>query len=238
VAVPESDFTADVDSILEHITDRTRLIFLANPNNPTGTVLDPPAIQRLIDELPSHVMLALDAAYAEFAEGGEAAYDAGLRYADERPNVVVLRTFSKAYGLAALRVGWAYAPPLAARAMNRVRGVGNVNALGQAAAAAALADQDYLAGMLATVRAERARMTEALTDLGFAPLPSATNFLAIGVPETAGIGPGDLASSLAAEEAIIIRHLTDHGLPSHLRATVGTAQENDRLLAALSARIG
>lgn len=236
IAAPERAFTADVDAILSRVGERTKLVFLANPNNPTGTMITAGEVARLVDGLPPHVMLVLDAAYAEFAEGLPD-YEAGLHYADERDNVVVLRTFSKGYGLAAVRVGWAYAPDLAARAMNRVRGVGNVNAVGQAAAIAAMEDQPFLNAMLGKVAAERARVERELTALGLAPLPSATNFTAIGVPEATGADPADLQASLADQEAIIIRHLDDHGMPRHLRATVGLPEENDRLIAALAARL-
>ena len=143
VVAPERDCTADVDAILGRVGERTRLVFLANPNNPTGTYVSKGALRRLWGGLPEHVVLVIDAAYAEYV--GEADYDCGLDLAKRAPNVVMTRTFSKAYGLAALRLGWAYGPPAIVDVLHRIRGPFNANGAALAAALAALEDQDHIA---------------------------------------------------------------------------------------------
>ena len=142
VVVPEVDYTADVDAILSRVTERTRIVFLANPNNPTGTYIPRGELRRLWGGLPEHVILVVDSAYAEFVTAGD--YDPGLDLAGMAPNVVMTRTFSKAYGLAALRLGWAYAPPAIIDVLHRIRGPFNANAAALAAALAALEDQDHI----------------------------------------------------------------------------------------------
>lgn len=229
VRVPESGFVVDVDRILASITPRSRIVFLANPNNPTGTWIERRELERLRDGLPRSVLLVVDAAYAEFVD--DPAYSAGLDLVDGTGNVVVTRTFSKAYGLAAFRVGWAYGPLEIITAMNGVRGVGNVNAVAQVAAVAALEDSSFLARAVAATAEQRARLAKGLSALGLDVVPSAGNFL------LAGFGsPPAAAAALRAlgREGIHVRPVDDYGLPDRLRITVGAPPETGAVLLALS----
>ena len=230
VRAPERAMTADIDALLARVTPRTRILFLANPNNPTGSWVDGAALRRLADGLPPEVALVIDSAYAEYVD--DPAYEAGHALVAGRPNVFVLRTFSKAFGLAALRVGWVQCPAGLAPALNRMRGVGNVNAVAQAAAAAALEDPAFVAAARAEAVAERARFGGALAGLGFAVVPSGGNFLCAGLPPGAGDAAGAIAHLAAAD--ILVRPLDDYGLPRHLRITLGLPAENDALIEALA----
>jgi histidinol-phosphate aminotransferase len=230
VTAPERDLTADVDALLARVTPRTRILFLANPNNPTGSWVDAAALRRLADGLPPEVALVIDSAYAEYLD--DPAYSAGHELVAGRPNLFVLRTFSKAFGLAALRVGWVQCPAGLAPALNRMRGVGNVNAVAQAAAAAALEDLELVAAARVEATAERARIGAALAGLGFAVVPSGGNFLCAELPSGAGDAAAAVAHLAAAD--ILVRPLDDYGLPRHLRMTLGRPAENDALLAALA----
>ena len=229
---PERTCVADVDALLARVTPRTKVTFLANPNNPTGTTLGVEALRHLRDTLPGHVVLVLDSAYAEYATQPD--YTAGHELVAGTENVVVTRTFSKAYGLAALRVGWAHCPPSMARVLNRLRGIGNVNALAQEAAIAALDEP----GWVERVRDEVARMREHLTReyraLGLEPLASQTNFITVRFPARDGRTAAD-AHAFLAGRGIIVRRVDDHGLGDFLRITIGTDEENRRLLDGLRA---
>lgn len=229
VKAPERNLTVDVDALLAAVTDRTRILYIANPNNPTGTYVPASELRRLHAALPPRVVLAIDAAYDEYVDDG--AGDGGLGIARKAANVLVLRTFSKAFGLAGLRVGWGYGPPETIGAMNRVRGVGNVNAIGQAAAAAALRDMDHVAEVVASTGAERARVREALTGLGIDVASSAANFVLARFPG------GD--ADAAAAHAHLLRHGIVVGVPREdsltdcLRIGIGLADENDAVIRAL-----
>jgi histidinol-phosphate aminotransferase len=231
VRAPERAMTADIDALLARVTPRTRVLFLANPNNPTGSWVDAAALRRLRDGLPPQVALVIDSAYAEYVD--DPAYSAGHELVAGRPNVFVARTFSKAFGLAALRVGWVQCPAGLAPALNRMRGVGNVNALAQAAAAAALEDLDFVAAARAEAAGERRRVAAALAGLGFDSVPGGGNFLCAALPPDAADAAGAVAHLGAAD--ILVRPLDDYGLPRHLRITLGRPAENDALLAALAA---
>ena len=232
---PERDCVADVDALLAHVTPRTKIVFLANPNNPTSTTLGVEALRHLRDTLPGRVVLVLDSAYAEYATQPD--YTAGHELVAGTENVVVTRTFSKAYGLAALRVGWAHCPPSMARVLNRLRGIGNVNALAQEAAIAALEEPDWIE----RVRDEVARMRDDLTReyvaLGLEPLPSQTNFITVRFPPAVGRAAADAHAFLAAR-GVIVRRVDDHGLGDFLRITIGTGEENRRVLDGLRAFLG
>src|SRR5437660_5020044 len=173
VAVPEQDLTADVDGFLAGVTERTKIVFIANPNNPTGTYLSANEMARLHAGLPPHVVLAIDAAYAEFVNRND--YEAGTALVDRAENVVMLRTFSKIYALAGLRLGWAYCPPAIADVLNRIRGPFNVSAAALAAGVAAVED----VGALARARGHNARwlagLSERLTTIGLELTPSVGN---------------------------------------------------------------
>lgn len=227
VTAPERDHVIDVEALLARVTPRTRIVFIANPNNPTGTAIERHAIEHLVRALPAEVVLVLDAAYAEYATGID--YLAGHELVAGRENVVVLRTFSKAYGLAALRVGWAHCSAQMARHLNQVRGVGNINAIAQAAAIAALDDTDFVAEVRGKNGALRDELAARYRELGLAPLPSQTNFFAVRFP-------GDRAAAahrLLASRGIWVRSLADCAMPDFLRITIGTTADNSRLFAAL-----
>jgi histidinol-phosphate aminotransferase len=232
VQVAERDCVADPAAIVSGLTPRTKVVFLANPNNPTGTTLGIEGLRRLCDRLPGHVVLVIDSAYAEYVTRPD--YTAGHDLVAGRANVVVTRTFSKAWGLAALRVGWAHASPATVVTLNRLRGIGNVNAVAQAAAIAALGDPDWAR----RAADEAARMREGLSRdcraLGLEPLPSETNFVTVRFPARAGCAAAE-AHAFLARRGVIVRHVDDHGLGDFLRITIGTEADNRRLLDGLAA---
>lgn len=230
VKAPAPTLRTDVDALLRCITDKTRIIYLDNPNNPCGTYIPAAEVRRLRDGVPSHVVLVIDSAYADYCDSGD--YTDGIELVEDLDNVIVTRTFSKAWGLAALRVGWAYASLGMARVMNRMRGIGNVNAIAQATVLAALKDADFVRAVRERTAAERARMTEALTGLGLGVTPSVTNFLMVRFPSDTNHRASAALAHLA-EHGIVVRAAEDYGLPDSLRITIGDASENDRVLAAL-----
>jgi len=218
----------DVDALLAHVTDRTRIVFIANPNNPTGSCLPAREVRRLADGLRDDILLVIDAAYAEYAMADD--YSAGAELVRERANVVMLRTFSKIHALAALRVGWGYFPPAIASAVNRMRDPFNVNSAGQAAAAAALGDLAHVRRSRRHNALWRKRMQESLENGGFTVTPSEANFL------LAACGNTQRAERLYAflmQQGVIARAVASAGLPDHIRVTVGTAMENRRFMDAL-----
>jgi histidinol-phosphate aminotransferase len=231
VEAPDRDYATDVDALLAHVTARTRVVFVANPNNPTGSYLDRAELARLHAALPAEVLLVIDQAYAEYVEPEED--DGGLRLARDHANVLVTRTFSKIYGLAGERVGWATgAAPLIAT-LNRIRGPFNVTNSAQAMAEAAVADQAFVAQTRAHNRAGRQRFAAALASLGnhgIRALPSEANFLLI-------LFEGKLSAEAAlagiAEAGYAVRWLPGQGLPHALRITIGQPHEMDAIAAAL-----
>jgi histidinol-phosphate aminotransferase len=204
----------------------TRLVFIANPNNPTGTWLDADALQAFIAGLPDHVMVVVDEAYFEYA--GDRQYPDSSGWLHRYPNLIVTRTFSKAYGLAGLRVGYALSHPEVAGLLNRVRQPFNVNQPAQAAALAALDDDAHVAETQRLNRLGMARLASGLESLGLPYIASAGNFIAF---ETARAGV-DVYNQLL-QEGVIVRPLANYGMPNHLRVTVGLEEENHRFLAAL-----
>jgi len=232
VVVPERDLKADVDAIVDAVTDKTRIVFLANPNNPTGTYLTGAELADLRERLPDHVLLTIDAAYAEFAD--KPGYAAGIDLARGRDDVVVLRTFSKAYGLASLRLGWAYAPEAVVDVLNRVRGPFNVSGPAQAAGAAAVRDTAHLDKVVAHNSRWRDWLEGELRALGLDVVPSAANFVLFHCP-------GDEAHSAAAAdrylsgEGLLLRRTDEYRLPHSLRATIGQEAENRAVVEALKA---
>ncbi len=230
VRVPEVDFTTDVDAILRACTDKTRLVYIANPNNPTGTRLNGQEVERLAAGIPEQALLVLDGAYAEFVEGDD--YDAGVSLVERRQNVVMSRTFSKIYGLAALRIGWIYAPDHVVEVINRIRGPYNVNSAAQAAAIAAVCDTDYTAWVRAETTRLRARMTADLTALGIPVTPSEGNFILAHFGEDAATGAAAADAYLQAR-GIIVRRVAGYGLPGCLRITIGTEAGCAATIAAL-----
>ena len=227
----DDDYATDVDALLESVTERTRVVFLANPNNPTGTYLPRGEIERLHAALPNHVLLVVDQAYAEYLEPEEE--DGGLELAGAHENVLVTRTFSKIYGLAGERIGWATGAPHLIDVLNRIRGPFNMTASGQRAAVAALADHAVISRSREANRIERARFAEAIAALGnhgLRAVPSKANFLLV-------LFEGDVSaeSALAAigEAGYAVRHLPGQGLPQALRITIGTPAQMAAIAAVL-----
>jgi len=234
-AVPERDLTADVDAILARVTEKTRIVFIANPNNPTGTYLSGAEVARLHRGLPSSTLLAIDAAYAEFVNRND--YDAGAGLVEHAGNVVMLRTFSKIYALAGLRLGWAYCPPAVADVLNRVRGPFNVTAPALAAGVAAIDDVEALD----RARAHNDRwlpwLSERLAGLGLPLTPSVGNFVLPRFPDTPGHDAAAAFEFLRAR-GILTRKVAGYGLPQHLRITIGTGEEMERVAAVLAEFMG
>ena len=235
VPAPERDLTANVDAILARVTDATRLVFIANPNNPTGTYLPFDEVKRLHAGLPEHVILVLDAAYAEYVRAND--YEAGIEMVATTPNTVMTRTFSKIYGLAALRLGWAYCPSAVADVLNRIRGPFNVTGPSIAAGIAALADQPHMEKAVEHNTIWRTRMAEALKHIGLSTTPSAANFLLVHFPERDGKSAPEANAFLHAHR-IILRRVEEYGFPNALRMTIGTEDENEAVLKALTDFMG
>jgi len=231
VVAPDADYGTDVDALLACVTERTRVVFLANPNNPTGTYLPREEVARLHAGLRSDVLFVLDQAYAEYLPDG--LDDGGLELAAAHDNVLVTRTFSKIYGLAGERIGWATGAPDLVGALNRIRGPFNVTTSGQKAAIAALADQAFVDASRKSNASERARFVEALSALGNHGLrlvPSEANFVLILFEGTLS---AQAAQKAIAQAGYAVRHLPGQGLPNALRITIGTAQQMDEVARAL-----
>lgn len=228
---PEKDYRIDVDELLKLVDHRTRVVFVANPGNPTGTWVGGAEIRRLHAALPPSVILVLDGAYAEFVD--DPGFEDGAAMVREFDNVVMTRTFSKLHGLAALRVGWAYMPEEMASAVDRIRLPFNVNIPAQLAAVAALGDDDFQARSLALVAQWRPWLAQQLGGMGLEAVPSAANFILVGFPKTPGKTARE-AEAFLASRGIIVRGVTGYGLPDHLRMTIGLEAHNRALVEALA----
>ncbi len=228
VVADEIDFTSNVDAMLRAVTPRTRVVFLANPNNPTGTYIPVSEVKRLHAGLPPGCLLVLDAAYAEFVRRND--YEAGVELVSTFENVVMTRTFSKIYGLAALRLGWAYCPAPVADALNRIRGPFNVSAPAMAAGTAAITDEAFVAKALAHNDEWLPWLTTGIEKRGLRVTPSVGNFLLIHfIP-----GQVPAADEFLSGRGIIARRMEAYGLPNALRLTVGTEKANHAVIKALS----
>ena len=228
VTAPEKNLTTDVDALLAAVTPRTKIVFLANPNNPTGTVIPFSEIRRLRAQLPEHVILGLDAAYSEYIDSAD--YEAGESLVREGTNTVVFHTFSKIFGLPALRLGWAYAPADIIDVMNRVRSPFNVTATALAVGIAAVNDKTYIADMRKKNAVERERVVNAVTKLGYHVVPSHTNFILVKFGSEVPV-----VNKHLAERGLIVREVAGYGLPECLRISIGTTEENGLLIDALNA---
>jgi histidinol-phosphate aminotransferase len=231
VVAAETNYTADVDAILAAVTPRTRIVFLANPNNPTGTYLPSEEINRLHGCLPPRVLLVLDAAYAEYVRRND--YEPGIALATTSENVVMCRTFSKIYGLAALRLGWMYGPAHVVDAVNRVRGPFNVNAPASAAGIAAIGDTAHVERSVAHNETWRAWLTTEIGKLGLDVTPSAANFILIHFPHSKGRTAAEADKVLTAP-GVILRQVGAYGLPNALRMSVGSEEANRLAVATLA----
>src|SRR5215471_7474050 len=235
VIAAETNYTADVDAILGAVTTRTRIVFLANPNNPTGTYLPFDEIKRLHRGLPPRVLLVLDAAYAEYVQRND--YESGIELVATSDNVVMCRTFSKIYGLAALRLGWIYGPAHVVDAVNRIRGPFNVNAPAIAAGIAAIRDTAHVDRARAHNSRWLAWLTEEIGKLGLAVTPSAANFVLIHFPETKGKTAKE-ADGFLTKRGLILRQVGAYKLPNALRMSVGTEEANCLVVQALKEFLG
>jgi len=229
-AVPESDAVMplghDLSAMLQAIDEHTRLVFVANPNNPTGTGVDADALRRFIAAVPSDVIVVVDEAYTEYVD--DAARCDASQWLGEFNNLVVTRTFSKAYGLAGLRVGYALSHPQVADLLNRIRQPFNVNSMALAAAAAALDDHEFIAASRSMNAIGMQQLQHGCERLGLATVPSRGNFVLVNMGGAAEPWYQQLLRS-----GVITRRVANYGLPNHLRITIGTGEQNERLLDAM-----
>jgi histidinol-phosphate aminotransferase len=229
IKVPEPELKPDVDSLLAAVGPRTRAVCLANPNNPTGAFLPAAEIARLREALRPDVLLILDAAYAEYVTRAD--YDPGQAIVDRYGNTVMTRTFSKVFGLGGIRLGWCYATPAIVDVLSRVRGPFNVSAPAMAAGIAAVTEPGWIERSVAHNSAWRAKLSAALTASGLTVWPSEGNFLLV------GFGAAERAKAADAHlksRGIIIRGMAAYGLPQTLRISIGLADENEAVIAALT----
>jgi histidinol-phosphate aminotransferase len=230
IVAPETNYTADVDAILAAVTKRTKMVFLANPNNPTGTYLSFDEIKRLHRGLPPNVLLVLDGAYADYVQRND--YEAGIELVSTSDNVVLCRTFSKIHGLAALRLGWMFGPAHIVDAVNRIRGPFNVSDGAIAAGVAAIEDVEHQERSRAHNTRWLAWLTEEIGKLGLNVTPSVANFVLIHFPHAKGRTAKDADAFLTAR-GLILRQTTAYKLPDALRLSVGTEEANRLVVGAL-----
>jgi histidinol-phosphate aminotransferase len=235
VVAKEKDHTTDVDAMIAAVTPRTKVVYLANPNNPTGTYLPFDEVKRLHAALPAHVLLVLDAAYAEYVRRND--YAAGLELVAGARNVVMTRTFSKIHGLANLRLGWMVGPPAVVDAVNRIRGPFNVNGAAIAAGVAAIRDQAHVDAAVAHNDRWLPWLTDEIGKLGLGVTPSVGNFLLIHFPRD-GAKTAKAADAFLASRGLILRAVGAYGLPDALRLTVGDEEANRQVVEALAAFMG
>ncbi len=231
VVAPEKNLTVDVDALLAAVTEKTRIVFLANPSNPTGTYIPFDEVKRLQAGLPKSVLLVLDAAYAEYVRRND--YEAGVELVSSSDNVVMCRTFSKIHGLAGLRLGWMYGPEHVVDAVNRIRGPFNVNAAALAAGVAAIEDKAHAAAAGDHNEIWLPKVTKALEGLGLSVAPSVGNFILIAFPDRDGKRAPD-ADAFLQSRGIVVRRMEAYGLPNSLRMTIGSEEANEATIAALT----
>lgn len=227
VVVPALHYGNDLEAMAARISDKTRVIFIANPNNPTGTLLRQLDLGRFISALPKHCLCVLDEAYFEFVNGQDRINS--LDWFKTNPNLIITRTFSKAYGLAGLRVGYGLSSPEIADILNRVRQPFNNNALALAAAEAALSDEDYLRQTIVVNAQGMADLTAGFKAQGLEWIPSAGNFVSVDLKR-----PGQAVYEALLRKGVIVRPVANYGLPNHLRISIGTPAENQFFLKALA----
>lgn len=231
LSAPDRDFTVDVDAMLALVGPRTKMVFLANPNNPTGSYVSADAVRRLHAGLPGHVLLVIDAAYAEYVAQSD--YEDGAALATQHENVLMTRTFSKIHGLAALRLGWAYGATEIIDTLHRVRGPFNVAGPAQAAGIAAIADRDFETQARTHNASELARLVRGLRALGLEVVGSVANFVLVGFAD----GAAAPANRALRASGVIVRDVSAYGLANHLRISIGLPNENDAVLAALETHL-
>lgn len=231
VVTPAKDWGHDLDAMAKAITAKTRVIFIANPNNPTGTWLSQAELEGFMAQVPEHVIVVLDEAYTEYV--AESEFANGFVLQQQYKNLIVTRTFSKAFGLAALRVGYAVADPVITDLLNRVRQPFNVNMPALEAATAVLQDKAYLARSVEVNRTGMAQLEQGFTQLGLSWIPSVGNFITVDCGRTAMP-----VYEALLREGVIVRPVANYGMPNHLRVTVGLESENTRCLDAFSKVVG
>jgi histidinol-phosphate aminotransferase len=233
ITVPMKNDTYDLDAIAAAIDADTRIVFIANPNNPTGTLIDAPAMDTFLRKVPEHAIVIFDEAYCDFATDFAAArgvdYSHSIDYVRQERNLVVLRTFSKAHGLAGMRVGYGLGPAVLMQYFNRMRTTFSVTALAEAAALAALDDQEHFRKTIANNRRGAEFLMGKLSEMGYRPIPSFANFIFFDAGEDAAV----LGKRLQAG-GIIVRPLGPWGIPTAIRVTIGTPEQNELFIAALS----
>ncbi|MFV0367142.1 MAG: histidinol-phosphate transaminase [Hyphomicrobiaceae bacterium] len=235
VVAPEQNLKTDVDAILQRVTEKTRMVFLANPNNPTGTYIPIDEVRRLRAGLRGDILLVLDGAYAEYVQRND--YEAGIELVATTENTVMTRTFSKIHGLAALRIGWGYCPAGVADVLNRIRGPFNLSSAAIAAGTAAIADAAHVEKAVAHNSKWVPWLETEIAKLGLTVTPSVANFILIHFPGDSGRTAKD-ADAFLKSKGIILRKVGAYGLGSCLRMTIGTEDENRRTVAALSEFMG
>ncbi|MCK4744428.1 MAG: histidinol-phosphate transaminase [Sulfuriflexus sp.] len=228
VVVPATEWGNDLEAILAAITDKTRVVFVANPNNPTGTCVAGDSLKSFIKRVPEHVLVVIDEAYFEYAQDLFPDYESAEEYLAESPNLIVTRTFSKAYGLAALRMGYSLSSVEIADFLNRVRQPFNVNSLAMTAAITALSDTQHLADTLEMNKAGIEQYHQACIELGLEWIPTAANFISINVKQN-----GREVFEKLLQRGIIVRPVDNYGMPDFIRITVGSKEENQRCIEAL-----
>ncbi|MEC9022198.1 MAG: histidinol-phosphate transaminase [Pseudomonadota bacterium] len=231
VTAPEKELVFDVDAVLGAVTDRTRIVFIANPNNPTGSYISREELTRLRNGLPEKILLVIDGAYSEYVRKSD--YTDGIDLVTDSQNTVMTRTFSKIYGLASLRVGWAFCPGEIAGVLNRLRAPFNITSAAQAAAIEAVNDQEHINASLAHNDTWLPWLQDKLSSLGLHVHPSVGNFLLVRFPESPG-STADEANKFLASRGIIPRETSGYGLPQCLRITIGKEYENRAVEKALS----
>jgi histidinol-phosphate aminotransferase len=231
IIVPAKDWGHDIEAMANAIDEHTRLMFIANPNNPTGTWVDIEVVEALMKKVPWNIIVVIDEAYFEYAD--MAGYDSALSLMDQYPNLVVTRTFSKAYGLASLRVGYAISHPDVADILNRIRQPFNINSMALAAALAVLDDQDYLDRSIDINRRGYQQLVSGFEQLGLSFIPSAGNFIAVEIP-----GDAQAMYQRLLEQGVIVRPVGLYEMPNHLRVSIGLPEENQRFLDVLGGLLG
>jgi histidinol-phosphate aminotransferase len=231
VVAPERNYQTDIGEILKRVTERTKVVFLANPNNPTGTYISFDEIRSLRSQLPSNVLLVLDAAYAEYVRRND--YEAGIELVATTPNTVMTRTFSKIHGLAGLRLGWAYCPEGIADALNRIRGPFNVSIPAMVAGAASIADKEHEESSVVHNERWLPWLSGEIEKVGLKVTPSVANFILVHFAKDGG-KTADAADKFLKERAIIVRKVAGYGLPDCLRVTIGNEADNRAVASALS----
>jgi len=236
IAVPAKEYGHDLEAMLAAIENDTRIVFIANPNNPTGTFVPGAALAAFLARVPAEVLVVIDEAYSDYLSAGQR-YDS-VRWLESHPNLLITRTFSKVYGLAGLRVGFGLCDPKIAELLNRVRHPFNVNSLAQAAAVAALEDSEFVAKSCEINSAGMRLLESGFRELGLEWIESAGNFVSVAIPRSGNQPQAGRVFEQLLRQGVIVRPVAGYGMPDHLRVTIGLREENERFLGALRRALG